>query len=260
MDRDGVPWVSVPEPLDRRARLGPFAGARDAAKFVAGAAVGAIVGLAVEPWAGVPFVVVGAIVALWRPDGEPIDGRLVAVARWTMRKATGSPRVTAAGAGRPADPGATVRLPDGRAAAVLRCGGVPLAFLPPAELARQFDLYRELLRSVEGELIVLATAAPIHAPAIVPAGGPAIAEAERAARDGYRELVELLARRRAVRHVLLALAQAVPGEEGLRRLDAGAELLRGRLADLGVRAERLRGRPLADAARRLGWDPRGGPS
>jgi hypothetical protein len=257
--RDDTPWVSVPEPLDRRPRLGPFASGRDAVKFVAAAAVGAVVSLTVEPWAGLPVVAAGAVLALWRPDGESIDARLVAVVRWTVRRTSGTPTMTGHRTARTEEPGSTVRLPDGRRAAVLRTGGLPLAFLPPAELAREFDQYRELLRASEGGLIVVATAVPIHAGSLVPADG-AIPEAERAAWAGYRELVELLARRRSVRRVLVAVAQAAPGEEGLRRLDAAVDRVRGRLADLGVRAERLRGSPLADAARRLGWRERGGPT
>lgn len=257
MDRDDGPWVSVPEPLDRRPRLGPFSSGRDAVKFVTAAAVGAVVSLAVEPWAGLPIVAAGAVVALWRPDGEPLDARLVAVARWTLRRSSEARPVTDPEVRRGEGPGSTVRLPDGRRAAVLRTGGVPLAFLPPAELAREFDQYRELLRAAEGGLVVVASSVPIHAGSLVPVDGSG-ADADGPARAGYRELVELLARRRSVRRVFVAIAQATPGEDGLRALDAATERTRGRLADLGLRAERLRGGPLADAARRLGWAERGG--
>jgi hypothetical protein len=245
-DRDGVPWISVPERLDRRLRLGPFSSGREAVKFVTAAAVGAVVSLVVEPWAGLPIIAVGAIVALWRPDGEGLDERLAAVARWALRRSTGEARMTATVRGP-----ATLLLPDGRRAAVVRTAGVPLVFLPPADLARQFELYRELLRSIEGGLIISSTAVPIYAGSVLPAE-LSLPEAERGACEGYRELVSLLSRRRSVRRVLLALAQDAPGIEGARRLDAATELLRERLADLGVRSDRLRDRPLADAARRLG--------
>jgi hypothetical protein len=250
--RDDAPWVTIPEPLDRRPRLGPFASGRDAAKFLTSAAVGAVVSLAVAPWAGLPIVAVGGVVALWRPDGEPLDTRLVAVGRWALRRSAPRREMSPSPGSGTDDRAATVRLPDGRRAAVVRAAGIPLAFLPPGELAHQFERYRELLRSLDGGLVVVATSAPIHAGAIAPSERP-LPEAERAAAAGYRELVELLARRRAVRQVLVAVVQASAGEEGLRRLEASAELVRGRLADLGVRAERLRGRPLADAARRVGW-------
>jgi hypothetical protein len=249
--RDGPPWVSVPERLDRRLRLGPFESGRAAVKFVTAAAVGAVVSLAVEPWAGLPIVVGGAVVALWRPEGEGLDDRLLSVARWTLRRSSPDRRMTALPG--PGTPGAhsRLRLPNGRDAVVLRTAGVPVAFLPPAELARQFDLYRELLRSVAGGIIVVATSAPIYPDAVLPSALP-VAEDERPARDGYQELVSLLARRRSVRRVLWVLAQDLPGVEGARRLEAAAGLLRERLADLGLRSERLRDRALSEAGRRLG--------
>jgi hypothetical protein len=251
-DREGVPWVPLPERLDRRLRLGPFASGRDALKFVTAAAVGAVVSLVVEPWAGLPVVAGGAVVALWHPDGEALDGRLAAFARWAARRSSPVPSsmtgvdLPGTGGGRP-----TIVLPDGRLAAVVRAGGIPLAFLPPTELARQFDLYRGLLRSLSGNLIVVATASPIYPGAVTPPARP-LPPAEQSACRGYRELVTLLARRRSVRRVLLALAQEEPGVEGGRRLEAAAELLRARLGDLGVTSERLHGRALAEAARRIG--------
>jgi hypothetical protein len=249
-DREGGPWIPVPERLDRRLRLGPFPSGREAVKFVTAAAVGAVVSLVVEPWAGLPIIAVGAILALWRPDGEGLDERLLAVARWALRRSVGEARLTTATRA-PGNGQATLLLPDGRRAAVVRTAGVPLAFLPPADLARQFELYRELLRSVEGGLISSSTAVPIHAGSVLPTEIP-LSEAERGAEEGYRELVSLLCRRRSVRRVLLALAQDTPGVEGPGRLEAATQLLQERLADLGVRSERLRDRPLADAARRLG--------
>jgi len=252
--RDDVPWVPVPERLDRRLRLGPFPSGRDAAKFVAAAAVGAVVSLAVQPWAGLPIVALGAVVALWRPDGEGWDDRAVAVVRWMWRRSTRrssmTPGTTRPGVGSRR----TVLLPDGRAAAIVRTAGVPLTFLPPADVARQFDLTRELLRSAEGSLILVATSAPIHARAISPGELP-VPDEERPARDGYRELVELLARRRSVRRVYVGVVQTTPGTEGRLRLEGAVGLLRERLAELGLRSERLVDRTLDDVARRLGWAP-----
>jgi hypothetical protein len=250
--RDDPPWVTFPERLDRRLRLGPFASGRDAVKFVTAAAVGAVVSLSVAPWAGLPVVVVGAVVALWRPDGEPLDERAAAVARWSWRRSLEGGRMTVPIRATERSGRATVLLPDGRSAAVVRTGGIPLAFLPPAELGRQFELYRQLLRSVDGGLIVHVTTAPMYAAAVLPVERPA-GEPERAAYDGYRELVALLARRRAVRRVLVALVQDATHVEGARRLEASVDLLRERLADLGLRSERLRDRTLTEAARRLGF-------
>jgi len=123
--RDGTPWIPFPERLDRKLRLGPFPSGRDAVKFVAAAAVGAVVSLAIAPWAGVPVVAVGAVVALWRPDGEPVDERVAAVARWTARRSARE-----GGMSRPASPApgrTSLLLPDGRSAALLRAGGLPRA-------------------------------------------------------------------------------------------------------------------------------------
>lgn len=245
--RDGAPWVVVHERLDRPLRLGPFSSGREALKFVLAAAVGAVVSLAIAPWAGVPIVATGALVSLWRPDGEGLDERLATFARWTLRRPGGAGTMTG-----PSSAGAsTVALPDGRRAGLLRASGVPLAFLPPAELAAQFERFRELLRSVDGGLILVAATAPIHAGSVLPPPD-AVGEYELGARDGYQELVGLLARRRSVRTVLVALARPASGTEELRRLEEAVDLLQGRLADLGLRSERLRGRPLCDALVRLG--------
>jgi len=251
VSRDGPPWIAFPERLDRPLRLGPFPSGRDAVKFVVAAAVGAVVSLATVPWAGFPIVAVGGLVALWRPDGEPLDERLASILRWASRR--GGPRGRMTGsAGSGTSPGqATVVLPDGRSAAVVRTGGVPLAFLPPAELAQQFELYRQLLRAVEGGVIVHVTSAPIYAEAVAPRAARA-ADEEAAACDGYRELVAVLARRRAVRRVHLAVVREAGSGDAAQRLEASVSLLQGRLADLGVRSERLRGRQLGDATRRMG--------
>lgn len=251
-DRDGLPWIPVPERLDRPLRLGPFPSGREAVKFVTAVAVGASVSLLVQPWAGLPIVAVAAVVAFWRPEGEGLDERFARVARWTIRQGLPRRTMTAASHTSPAVGRRTVVLPDGRAAAVLRTAGVPLAFLPPADLAHQFERYRELLRSLPTGLVVVATRVPIHADAVLPPALPAARE-ERAAWEGYRELVALLARRRSVRQVLLALAQETAGVEGLERLEGTVGLLRARLSDLGVRSERLVDRALSNSARRLGW-------
>ena len=254
--REGAPWVPIPERLDRRLRLGPFPSGHDALKFVAAAAVGAVVSLSVAVWAGVPIVAVGAIIALWRPDGEGLDERLAALVRWWARRFGAGGQMSDPQPS-PSGPGTTLRLPDGRRAAVLRTAGVPLAFLPPAELAHQFECYRELLRSIEGGCVILSTSVPIHGGSVAPASHP-LPLAERSACDGYDELVTLLCRRRSVRRVLIVLAQELPDAEGVLRLEGAVELLRERLADLGIRSDRLRDRHLSDAARRLGWSRRAG--
>lgn len=251
-DRESPPWVAIPERLDRPLRFGPFASGRDLVKFLAAAALGSIVGLAFVPWVGLLFVALGALVALWHPDGEPLDDRLASLARWALRKTRREVAVT----GPAASPGpgrsrSVLEAADGRLIAIIRTGGVPLQFLPPADLARQFDLYRTLLRSLEFPITLHASAAPIFAGAVVPPDGRGT-EAERDPRAGYAELVRLIARRRAVRRVHLALLASDPTPQGRARLETGVSLVCDRLRELGAPVERLRDRALREAAWRTG--------
>jgi hypothetical protein len=258
MDDALPPVAGLPERLDRRLRLGPFPSGRDALKFVTYAAAGALVIPVAGAVAWLPVLCAAFAVSVWRPDGEALDERLVAVVRWRWRDLRQEGSVT----GRPGarDPrGAVVRLSSARRAAVVRMGGIPLAYLPPTELARRFELYRTLLRTVEGGFLLRAAPAPIHARSFVP-GGAAPAGAERAAWAGYRELVDLIARRRLVRHVYLAVATAEPGADGLLRLESDLAALADRLTALGLRPVRLRDRALHDAVRRIALAESGGAS
>ncbi len=251
----GPPLVALPGRLDRRLRLGPFASGRDALKFLGYAAVGLVFAPTPEPLLAVPFVLTGALVTLYRPGGEGLDARLATVVRYGLRRARSGASVTAAPTRLGAHSGVVAR-GDGRVAAVLRTGGVPLAFLPPGELARRFDLYRDLLRSLDGEVRILATTAPIFARALLP--GPANGtERERAARDGYAELVRLLLAGRRVRRVYVALSSTGAAEGALGRLEVGVGTLLERLSALGLDPRRLEGRALWAAAGRLGLRPSG---
>lgn len=250
------PIVGLPERLDRRLRLGPFPSARDALKFVTYAAAGALL----IPFAGavawVPLVLVAFAVSVWRPEGESLDERLLTLARWkwrTLRREEAVRRPSSGVAARQSSLG----LSPTRRAAVLKVGGLPLAYLPPAELARRFDQFRELLRAVDGTLAFRATPAPIHANSFLPPD-PVPAGAERTAHEGYRELVVLIARRRAVRQVYLAVACSGVGIERVSRLEASVGVVTERLVGLGLRPVRLRDRALADAARRMGLSTEGG--
>ncbi len=252
----GPPVVPLPGRLDRRLRLGPFASDREALKVLGYVAVGAVFAPTSMPLLAVPFVLVGAVLTLYRPGGEGLDARLATVLRYAWRSSrTGAP-VTRTRV-RLGDRTRTVAVgPDGFAA-VVRTGGVPLAFLPPEELARRFDLYRDLLRSLDRDVRVLATTAPIFVRTLLPgtAGGDA---EERAARDGYTELVRVLLTGRRVRRVYLGLTASGDAPRAGDRLDVSVEALLGRLSSLGLRAERLEGRTLWAAARRLGLRPAGG--
>ncbi|HTT16961.1 MAG TPA: hypothetical protein VMH49_06375 [Thermoplasmata archaeon] len=252
---DGRPWVAYPERLDRRMRLGPFASGRDLLKFLTAVAAGAVVGIAASPIVGAGIAASGTVVALWRPGGDPVDERLGAVARWGLRRLGEESSMTTGLAGPAA--ARAVALPDGRRVAFLRAGGVPLAYLPPADLARQFDGYRAALRAADGALLLHATAAPLHAGVLSPRGGEA-APAEREAREGYRELVLLLGRRRSLRQVYVGIVGEGGGTERGRRLETATTLLAERLGELGIATTRLEGRSLSEAARRLGLGPEHG--
>jgi len=248
------PVVALPERLDRRLRLGPFPSGREALKFVVVAAVGAVC----VPFAGAEvwlvFLAAGLAVSLWQPDGISLDARLVALARWGLRRAGPGDPMTP-GAGVPGVPRgvAVVPLVAGGYAAVVRGSGVPLAYLPPAELRRKFELYCELLRAVDGSVVFLAARAPIHAGPLVPpsdaASGP-----EAAARAGYRELVGLIVRRRAVRQVFVGVPVPRSGPESLGRLEDRVGGVVERMGELGLSPVRLKDRALSEAARRIGFE------
>ena len=253
-DEPAEPIVPFPERLDRRLRLGPFPSGREALKFVVYAAVGAVA----VPFAGagvwLACVAAGLAVSLWRPEGVGWDTRLLSAGRWWLRRqrteapmSRRDPAPSAAGAMLPISPSGYV--------AAVRTRGVPLAYLPPAELRRRFDLFRELLRGLDGSVVLLATSAPIHGAALLPPPSTDRSP-ERAARDGYRELVELIVRRRSVRQVFIAIAEPANGADGARRLEDRLISLGDHLAGLGLTPERVRGRALQEISRRLGLHPR----
>ncbi len=252
------PRVAFPERMDRRLRLGPFPSARDALKFLAYAAVGAVLAPVVGSGVALPLVAAGFGLAVWRPDGQAIDERALAFARWWLRS-TRRGTVVSGGTLPPLLRNGFFRVGPARFAIVLRSGGTPVAYLPPGDLAHRFERYRELLRSTEGPLALYVTAVPLRAAPFVPprsdSAGP-----DREARTGYGELVELLCRRRSARRVYLAVVASVTGPEAVVSLEAEAARLIDRLAVFGLRGVRLKDRELADAGRRLGWPiPPGGP-
>jgi hypothetical protein len=99
---------------------------------------------------------------------------------------------------------------------------------------------------------VHAASSPIYAGTLLPPHGP-VPEAERAARAGYHDLVALIARRRSVRRVHLALRSSDLSAGGRARLETAVALLSARLEELGAPVERLRDRPLREAAWRIGF-------
>ncbi len=244
--------VSLPRPVDRRLRLGPFASARDAIKFVCYAATGALLAPFVTPYAWLPILAAGFLVTVWRPEGEAWDERAARWVQWRIRRlARGEP---VSEPSLPTSRGTFLRLAAGRYVTILRIGGTPLAYRPPAELERVFRAYAEALRSSEGTLFLHAGSVPLSPTPLVPGALPRDT-AEGPARDGYRELVSVLCRRRLVRRVDLALSTVTTEPEAPARLDRATRALAARLAAAGLRPTRLEARALSEAGRRFGWRP-----
>jgi hypothetical protein len=247
---DGPPVVVLPERMDRRLRLGPFPSARDALKFLAYAAVGVLVAVLGSPLLGLVAIALGFTVAVLRVDGQGIDRQAVAFLRFHLgrggwvRAMTPGPTSNLARRGLAAEG-------DGRFVAVVRAGGTPMAYLPPTEIARRFELFRELLRAGNGEFTLFSSLAPMRSKIVAP-GPVADGRPDRPARDGYADLVQLLCGRRRVRRVDLVLASNQAGSDGIADLEVRVGSVLDRLAALNVPAVRLTRRALLDVARRAG--------
>jgi hypothetical protein len=249
---DGGPLlIGLPERLDRRMRLGPFPSSRDALKFVTYAATGALLAPFASPWVWLPIVLAGFAVAVWRPEGRALDERVVTFATWKLRSWSGRGTVKKP-VSRPLVRQGLLQLAPHRYVAVVRTGGAPMAYLPPDDLVRRFELFRELIRAVDGSFSLLSTVMPIRSQAVRPAkdlgDGP-----DTQARSGYSELVLLLCRRRLLRRVYIVLGTMEGDADAVGRLEGRVASLIERLSALGLRPVRLRDRGLAEAARRFGW-------
>jgi hypothetical protein len=247
----GPPLIGLPERIDRRMRLGPFPSSRDALKFVTYAATGALLSPFTNPWLWLPVALGGFAVSVWRPEGRAVDERLLQYALWSLRSRRMGNAVTRS-ASRPLVRQGLLQLEPHRYVAVVRTGGTPMAYLPPDELARRFDSYRELLRATDESFAFLSTAVPIRSQAVRPSPAPEDAR-DTPARLGYSELVLLLCRRRLLRRVYFVLASAQADADAIGRLEGRVASLVERLTALGLRPTRLRDRSLAEAARRFGW-------
>ena len=247
----GPPLIGLPERLDRRMRLGPFPSSRDAVKFAGYAAAAGLLSPFANPVVWLPVIAVGFLVSVWRPDGQAVDERALAMVAWRFRSAVPGHALTAT-SGRPLVRQALLELPSHRYVAVVRTGGSPVAYLPPDELARRFELFRDLLRSLDSAVVWLAATVPIRSQSVRPVD-PAGSLREAAGLSGYTELVSALCRRRMLRRVYLVLAANGCGTEAILQLEGRVASLIERLSALGVRPTRLRDHALAEAAHRFGW-------
>jgi hypothetical protein len=253
----GPPTVVLPERLDRRLRFGPFPSARDGLKFVVYAAAGGVLAPFASPFLWLPIVAVGFAVAVAKPDGEAVDERALAFVLWRLRRRRDGVPMTA----RPDAPAlrrGLLRRPGGGYYAVLRVGGSPLAYLPPAELERRFLLYRDLLRGLEGSLAWTARTVPLDGARVRPRP-PAPGPRDAGAGSGYLELVEKLCARRNARRVEVVVGALGGDAEGLADLERRVARITEGLSGLGLRPLRLADRTLQRAGLELGLGSPGGP-
>jgi hypothetical protein len=243
--------IGLPERLDRRMRLGPFPSSRDALKFVTYAAAGALLSPITSPWLWLPIVLVGFTVSVWRPDGQALDERLLVLARWKLRsvnriasmKKTGSHPLVREG---------LLEISPHRYVAVIRTGGAPIAYLPPDQLLRRFQLFRDAIRSTNDSFVMLSMAVPIRSEAVRPSTDLGAGPEERAC-SGYSELATLLCRRRLLRRVYVVLGTLQGTPDSITGLEGRVGSLMERLNSLDLRPIRLRDQGLAEAARQFGW-------
>jgi hypothetical protein len=246
---DGPPIIVLPERVDRRLRLGPFPSARSAVKFLAYAAVGSLLAILVGPVVGLGVIAAGFALSVLRYEDESLDRRAFAILRYLLRR---PPHRTLAAVTSPSQllRAGVYPATGGGFVAVVRAAGSPMAYLPPAEIARRFERYRELLRSEPEGLVMRVWLSPMQPSPVVP---PPVApdRADAPARDGYAALVRILCARRAVRRIDLLRRSTRSGTEGLAELESHVTRLLDRLAAFELPARRLVGRSLADAVRRL---------
>lgn len=242
--------VALPQPLGRRARLGPFPSGQEALKFAAVAGVGAVVADATQPMLWIPFLAAGFVLGVVRIEGQGLDAHASDYLRWRMRaRRTDRPPAPSPAA---AGPGRVARVGGGRYVAVLATGGLPIAFLPRAEAEALFGAYRSLLRAHGAGLWLHVETLPLgEGPAEAARAGPSPARSA-AARSGYLELLELLGRRHRRRRVDIVTWTRRGTPDALARLEAQVETLYGGLTGLGLPVERLEGPALRAAIERLG--------
>ncbi|MCI4357589.1 MAG: hypothetical protein L3J95_04385 [Thermoplasmata archaeon] len=250
----GLAPIPLPRPLERRMRLGPFPTARDAMRFAAYAAAGAIVVPIGGALAWLPILALGFVLSVVRPEGKGLDDRAGDYLRWRWRRrhpenGRSSPVATSGSE-------TYLRLPGPVTATILEAGGVPIRFLPPSDARALFDRYRELLRTVESGVHLDVGSAPIPGSPFHLPKRSSYGPAEAAARTGYQEMAKLLLRRRRLRRVCVLLFESGSDPVSLRRLNERTDAFQSGLAGLGVPVDRLRGPNLSSAAETLGWTGR----
>jgi hypothetical protein len=250
---DGAVVIALPEDLGRRMRLGPFPSVRHALKFAAYAAVGALVATLAGPIWWLPFLGGGFLLSVHRSEGKGLDERVGAYVAFRLRAGTSEPG-TAPSANWAHGRGSYLSTGSGHLLAVLSAGGIPVAFLPPPDARRLFDGFRGVLDRSDGKLYLVAGLEALPArPFLPPAETTRGAGSDSLARAGYREMIEVLCRRRARRRVWVVVWAPGRADSGSATLDRAVRGVEDGLRSLGVPIERLRDHALTTAAGRLGW-------
>ncbi|HEV2450047.1 MAG TPA: hypothetical protein VGU43_06540 [Thermoplasmata archaeon] len=231
--------IALPEPMLRPSRFGPFASVTDALKFLLALAVGAIAAALTAPLTWLPFVGGGFLLATYRPDGKSIDERCGDWLRWRFRSLGGRRLGRAA-----ASPGPLLAL-DGGLYAGLDVASVPLAYLPTAEQAGRFAAYRSLLDGLSGPVWMEIGSERVRPGPYLPPRPAGLRPEETGAFGAYREMLDLLLKRRCRRRVRVLLAEGGTGRVHQRRLSSHVGRLAEAFGGVGLDSRRLRASELA---------------
>lgn len=201
MDVPALTLSSIPihQLSGRRLHLGPFGSGRDLTKFLCFAIVGAAVAALSSVFLWLPFLGVGLAIAYFRVEGQSLDDYALQYCRYRWRTDV-VPR------GRSHAPSARTKSEGGERSGLssLRTGGIPLAYLPPADLERIFEQWRSVLSAVDRPLSCRMRCERFSPLPFLPAFADA-GEGESGAQHAYAELVRSLLRNRYRRVVDLVL-------------------------------------------------------
>jgi hypothetical protein len=243
--------IPLPAPVTRRMRLGPFPSARDALKFLAYAALGAVLAGFLGPIAWVPFLGGGFLLSTYKDDGEGFDERFVQYLHWRWRRRPARSR-SGVGPGAKAR-GGQARIAGDRWVGIVAARGTPVVFLPPDEARRLFERYVELLRALDPGAVLRAFVEPLSPRRFLPRVPSTGNDPAPKARAGYAEMVRLLCRRRSRRLVHVLLWSGHGADAGPSRLEERLDSVQRALDTMGIEARRVRGAELVSALRDLGW-------
>jgi hypothetical protein len=225
--------IPVRQLVQRRLRLGPFASGRDLVKFLCFATVGAAIAAVTSAVVWLPFLAAGGMIAFIRVEGQTLDEYALGYCRFRQRASRSAGFLTGPARPGPGSPGSRRR-----ASPSLRAGGIPIVYLPPADLQRVFEEWRSALSAVDGS-VGFRTRGELFSPLpFLPASGSPHG-AEREALDSYRDMVRSLLRQRYRRVVDVKVATpGLDGEPAALQLQTQLDGLLATLDRLGIPAQR----------------------